>query len=159
MSNRDGYRPPGINLGDAWPKGRHLELQPQIPLVVIDRNASRRYLSLLGDQIAAVLVSQFLLDLQSANRRSLKLSTNDSLHISTCSSGGGDSIAFARVVGSLGEGFVAPGSLVSDPEDDDFGDACYGSRSTQEDGGLELAETVCKGGDVKATMPDATVDS
>ena len=71
-----------------------------------------------------MLVSRFLLDLQTANQRSLKLSSNDPLHLSTggFDFDGGGSVAFARIVGSLGEGFVGPGSLVCDPDPDDDDD-------------------------------------
>lgn len=118
-----------------------------------------------------MLVSRFLLDLQTANQRSLKLSSNDPLHLSTggfdCDFDGGGSVAFARIdiVGSLGEGFVGPGSLVCDPDpdddDDDVSETCYWSRSTSEDEGVELADRdkAGKSGDVESAMADASTET
>ncbi|KAI1791857.1 hypothetical protein LXA43DRAFT_381020 [Ganoderma leucocontextum] len=116
-------------------------------------------IAIFEDQITAVLVSRFLLDLQTANQRSLKLSTNDPLHLSTGTFDGGGSVAFARVVGSLGEGFVGPGSLGSDSQDDDFSDTYYWSGSAREDEDIELADRAEKGDDVGAAMPDVTMES
>ena len=58
------------------------------------------------DRVEAVLVSRFLLDLQAASRRTLKLSRSDPLNFGTTWTDGGDndngSLSFARVIGSLG---------------------------------------------------------
>ena len=87
-------------------------------------------------RITAVLVSRFLLDLQAANQRSLKLNTDDPLHFSSGSDDGTGSLTFARVVGSLGEGFVGPRLLASDEDVD--GSDTYWSGSTREDQAIEL---------------------
>ena len=112
-------------------------------------------------RITAVLVSRFLLDLQTANQRSLKLNSNDPLHLSTGAFDAAGSVAFARVVGSLGEEFVGPVSLSSDLEDDDFSDTYYWSGSTAagEDEEVELAERTGKGSDVETGIPAATVET
>ncbi|KAM5536576.1 hypothetical protein V8D89_009671 [Ganoderma adspersum] len=117
-------------------------------------------ISLFEDEITAVLVSRFLLDLQTANQRSLKLGSSDPLHLSTRSFDGGGSVAFARIVGSLGEGFVGPGSLVSDPDDDDdISETCYWSHSAGEAEEIELADKVGKSGDTEAAIPDVDMSS
>ncbi|PIL24638.1 hypothetical protein GSI_12522 [Ganoderma sinense ZZ0214-1] len=120
-------------------------------------------ISIFEDQITAVLVSRFLLDLQTANQRSVKLNSNDPLHLSTGSfNDGGGSVAFARIVGSLGEGFIGPVSLLSDPDDgDDMSETCYWSHSTGEDEEVELADKVGKSSDVdlEAAIPDVVVGS
>ena len=54
--------------------------------------------------MSTTLVSRFLLDLQAASRRTLKLSRSDPLNFGTTWTDGGDngSLSFARVIGSLG---------------------------------------------------------
>ncbi|KAI0326263.1 hypothetical protein GY45DRAFT_1329139 [Cubamyces sp. BRFM 1775] len=52
------------------------------------------------EPVTAVLVSRFLLDLQSTNRKSLRLDPSDSMHFDTSFGG---TLSFARVVGSIGE--------------------------------------------------------
>ncbi|KAJ8483214.1 hypothetical protein ONZ51_g4865 [Trametes cubensis] len=51
------------------------------------------------EPVTAVLVSRFLLDLQSTNRKSLRLDPSDSMHFDTSFGG---TLSFARVVGSIG---------------------------------------------------------
>ncbi|TFK84135.1 hypothetical protein K466DRAFT_589157 [Polyporus arcularius HHB13444] len=74
-------------------------------------------ISLFSNQVEAVLVSHFLLDLQAANRRTLKLSRDDPLNFTTTwtDSGGNGSLNFARVIGSLGSS-IAPSSSEGDTD-------------------------------------------
>ena len=53
-------------------------------------------------------MSQFLIDLQEASRKSLKLNSDDPLHFSENSDGG--SLSFARVIGSIGASIPASGT-------------------------------------------------
>ncbi len=61
-------------------------------------------------RVVGVLVSRFLLDLQAANRRTLKLNSDDPLNLTTSWAndnergppGGRTTLNFARVIGSLG---------------------------------------------------------
>ena len=71
-----------------------------------------------------MLVSRFLLDLQSANRDALKLGTRDPLNteLSQAYSRSSGTLTFARIVGSVGLLMDLPESLTGItqyPEDDD----------------------------------------
>ena len=91
-------------------------------------------------RVTSILVSRFLLDLQAANQKSLKLARDDPLY----SSGMGDSedngrgvgsLVFAGfdVVGSLGAS-LAPSEHASDGMDDEeFGKADNSEEPIQED--------------------------
>ncbi|TFK87320.1 hypothetical protein K466DRAFT_565440 [Polyporus arcularius HHB13444] len=63
------------------------------------------YLTIFTEPITAVLVSRFLLDLQAASRKTVRMDPEDPLYISTVSLA--DTLTFARVIGSLGESIVA----------------------------------------------------
>ncbi|KAI0705759.1 hypothetical protein C8T65DRAFT_740799 [Cerioporus squamosus] len=71
-------------------------------------------ITLFTDPLTSVLTWHFLLDLQEANQRDLKLDSDDPLHISMSNA---DSLNFARVMGSIGS-IVVPGA--DDLEDEDL---------------------------------------
>ena len=91
-------------------------------------------------RMAAILVSRFLLDLQAANQKSLKLARDDPLYSSRIGDSedngqGVGSLVFAGfdVVGSLGAS-LAPSEHASDGVDDEeFGAADDSGEPIQED--------------------------
>ncbi|RPD53368.1 hypothetical protein L227DRAFT_400236 [Lentinus tigrinus ALCF2SS1-6] len=85
-------------------------------------------ISFFTSQVEGVLVSHFLLDLQSASRRTLRLSRDDPLNFETTWSDGGGtgSLSFARVIGSLGS------PIEPDSSDGDT-DTIYGGYVSSED--------------------------
>lgn len=81
--------------------------------------------------MTAVLVSRFLIDLQTASRKTLRLDSQDSMYMESTAFGVG-TLSFARVVGSLGETLdpASPSSSsLYDAGDDD------GPSSTEVDAG------------------------
>ncbi|OJT13492.1 hypothetical protein TRAPUB_9957 [Trametes pubescens] len=65
------------------------------------------------EPVTAVLVSRFLIDLQTASRKTLRLDSQDSMYLGSTAFGVG-TLSFARVVGSLGESLesVSPSSPI-----------------------------------------------
>ncbi|KAJ8453855.1 hypothetical protein ONZ51_g13365 [Trametes cubensis] len=82
------------------------------------------------EPVTAVLVSRFLLDLQSTNRKSLRLDPSDSMHFDTSFGG---TLSFARVVGSIGSP-LEPTSIGSNTQyyDYDLDDGCGVDESAPE---------------------------
>ncbi|TFK80365.1 hypothetical protein K466DRAFT_559142 [Polyporus arcularius HHB13444] len=75
-----------------------LHLAFSVADVARDGASSMSYITLVIDPLLAVLVCRFLLDLQDASRRNIKLGTDDALHCSTLDEQA--SLSFARVLGS-----------------------------------------------------------
>ncbi|KAI0630663.1 hypothetical protein C8Q77DRAFT_1160216 [Trametes polyzona] len=71
----------------------------------------------LTEPVTAVLVSRFLLDLQTANRKTMRLDSQDTIFATTSALGG--TLDFARVVGSLGSSLHGPSELQTWRRDDD----------------------------------------
>ncbi|PIL24627.1 hypothetical protein GSI_12511 [Ganoderma sinense ZZ0214-1] len=87
-------------------------------LVAIDlafENVS--YMTMFTEPVTAVLVSRFLLDLQAANRKTLRLDSQDLSQEETSQGVPTGSLIFNRVVGSLGSS-ILPGSSSFDDTDD-----------------------------------------
>lgn len=90
--------------------------EPSVSVSCIRGNA---VLTSSGTSVTAVLVSRFLLDLQAANRRALRLDSQDLSQGETSAQGfPAGSIMFNRVVGSLGSS-IEPGSFEDVGTEDD----------------------------------------
>ena len=94
-----------------------------------------------------MLVSRFLLDLQSANRDALKLGTRDPLNteLSQAYSRSSGTLTFARIVGSVGLSIDFPESLAGVspyPEDDDGSTASVTEDMEQRDEDIALTENL-----------------
>ena len=91
-----------------------------------------------------MLVSRFLLDLQSANRDALKLGTRDPLNteLSQAYSRSSETLTFARIVGSVGLSIDFPESLagVSPYPEDDGSTASVTEDMEQRDEDIALTE-------------------
>ncbi|KAL1940881.1 hypothetical protein VTO73DRAFT_7922 [Trametes versicolor] len=83
------------------------------------------------EPVTAVLVSRFLIDLQTASRKTLRLDSQDSMYIDSTAFGVG-TLSFARVVGSLGSSLES--ASLSSPSRDEAGeDDGDGPSSTEID--------------------------
>lgn len=93
-----------------------------------------------------MLVSRFLLDLQSANRDALKLDTRDPLNTepSQAYSRSSGTLTFARIVGSVGLSIDFPESLagVSPYPEDDGSTASVTEDMEQRDEDIALTENL-----------------
>ena len=93
-----------------------------------------------------MLVSRFLLDLQSANRDALKLGTRDPLNteLSQAYSRSSGTLTFARIVGSVGLSIDFPESLagVSPYPEDDGSTASVTEDMEQRDEDIALTENL-----------------
>ncbi|KAI0765625.1 hypothetical protein BD413DRAFT_637664 [Trametes elegans] len=97
-------------------------------------------ISTFTEPVTVVLVSRFLLDLQAANRRALRLDSRDPLHVDVSSAG---TLSFARVVGSLGAS-LGPSATVTDwradcdvdveEEEEDGGSLTFARAEKREEG-------------------------
>ncbi|KAI0730625.1 hypothetical protein C8Q76DRAFT_792776 [Earliella scabrosa] len=94
--------------------------------------------------ITAVLVSRFLLDLQHANRKTLHLDSGaDSYADSDRGRGGGGSIVFERVVGSIASS-IEPGGYYEDEDEDGQGGGS-GERGEGKDSDVDVEMRALEG--------------
>ena len=67
--------------------------------------------------MTTILVSRFLLQLQEANHRSLKVDSDNALHLSQCTGGG--AFSFPRIVGSIDSMINVGSDAVGDRDKDE----------------------------------------
>ena len=111
-----------------------------------------------------MLVSRFLLDLQSANRDALKLGTRDPLNteLSQAYSRSSGTLTYARIVGSVGLSIDFPESLagVSPYPEDDGSTASVTEDMEQRDEDIALTEDLgvvtSSGGLVETSVSPST---
>ncbi|TFK84026.1 hypothetical protein K466DRAFT_589248 [Polyporus arcularius HHB13444] len=102
---------------------------------------SLSFITEFTEPLTTILITRFLLDLQEANRRDVKLDSDDPLHFSGGSAG---TLSFARAMGSIGEvigtgvareeeEFVAGGESIDEPESSQELERSNGSVILNED--------------------------
>ena len=115
-------------------------------------------------RMTAILVSRFLLDLQAASQKSLKLARDDPLYSSRMGDSedngrGAGSLVFAGfdVVGSLGASLAPSGHASDGMDDEEFREADNSGESNQEDTAPGERDAAAEP-TLEATSPVASVE-